>query len=356
MIWKSFTQVLLVLVLTNSALPAWAQAQGINYISNLKGKVEVKRANRSTYQKAQFGTLLQPKDRLRLDKWATATVLCSNLSLWKVPAGKETVIEQGCTTGPDVIRRPNSRTTRPRSGEDPTIPYLISPRSTAVLERQLRLRWHNIGAASYRVRVWGDQVDWSIETDQAEAVFPGESQSIRSGGYYQVEITANTGASSKANPVGFTFLGDEGVKQVQQRVGDITQLALNRESEVLALAYLYQSDDLKAAAIQQLETVVQAGVRTAAVYQLLGELYQASELLQLAKINYVKAFELAKTANSLEQQAELQQHLGEVNEALAQLSNALYWFRSAQSSYRQLGDAEQVQMLQPRINYLLERV
>ncbi|MBD2096575.1 hypothetical protein H6F90_15685 [Trichocoleus sp. FACHB-591] len=86
------------------------------------------------------------------------------------------------------------------------------------------------------------------------------------------------------------------------------------------------------------------------------EKYQASELLQLAKINYVKAFELAKTANSLEQQAELQQHLGEVNEAVAQLNNALYWFRSAQSSYRQLGDVKQVQTLRPRINYLLERV
>ncbi|MBD2096577.1 hypothetical protein H6F90_15695 [Trichocoleus sp. FACHB-591] len=61
-------------MLTNSGLPAWAQAQGINYISNLKGKVEVKRANRSTYQKAQFGTLLQPKDRLRLDKLLHSTV------------------------------------------------------------------------------------------------------------------------------------------------------------------------------------------------------------------------------------------------------------------------------------------
>ncbi|MBD2096576.1 hypothetical protein H6F90_15690 [Trichocoleus sp. FACHB-591] len=167
------------------------------------------------------------------------------MSLWKVPAGKETVIQQGCGPRPDVIRRLSSRTTRSRSGENPTISYLISPRSTAVLERQLRLRWHNIGAASYRVRVWGNQVDWSIETDEAEAVFPGGSQPIRPGGYYQVEITSNTGASSKANPVGFTFLSHEGVKQVQQRVGEITQLALNRESEVLALAYLYQSDTSK---------------------------------------------------------------------------------------------------------------
>lgn len=355
--WKTIIPLCLTVTFVQNVSPGMAQPQALNYLASMNGNVKIKRANRNSYQQPYIGAELQPTDRIRLDKKASATIRCSNLKRWQVPAGRESAVKDGCPNQGSVLIRPDSKKGPTRSGEDPTIPYLITPRSTALIERQVMLKWHDIGARVYRVRVWGEQVDWSVETNKPEAIFPGESQPIQPGEYYKVEITAlDTSASSASDSVGFWFLSKAETAQIEQWVGELQQPGLPREAEVLGLAHLYRSKDLNAAAMRQLEMALESGLQTPPIYQLLGELYQSSKLQQLAKTHYAKAFDLAKAEGNLGQQAELQQSLGEVNEALAQLGNALYWFQSAQNSYLQLGDAEQVKTLQFRIDYLKERV
>lgn len=350
--------VLLVFFLIGNTIPALAQAQGLNYISNLKGKVQIRRSNWSNYQKANFGDTLSAGDRIQVAKGASATVLCSNATNWTVPPGKESLLEDGCKrTGRIVLYRKGQGIGRTRSGEDSTLPYLISPRNTALLGRQPLLRWNNINTAPYQVTVSGGGVNWSTTVSQAQIIFPGDRQPIKPGFRYRVTIVAKDGRrTAQDDPVSFTFLSDEQVRHVQQEVQQIKQLSPEPAAQVLAVAFLYQQSDLKAEALDLLESAIKKGIQTTTTVQLLGELYQQSGLPRAAKDRYVKALQLAKAESNLERQAILQTQLGEVNETLDQLKEALQSFQMAKHWYQALGDASQVKTLQVKIDDLSNRV
>lgn len=351
-------RVFLVSALLGTVTPALAQTEGLNYISNLKGNVQIKRSPWKRYQKANFGDLLSAGDRIKVAKGAMATVTCSNLTNQPVPAGKESLLQAVCKgAGRTVLQRSGQKTGPTRTGEDATLPYLISPRNTALLGRQPLLRWNAINAAPYQVTVSGGEVNWSMAVSPAQVVFPGDRLPIKPGFRYRVTVVAQDGKQTAPDdPVSFTFLSDEQVRQVQQDVRQVRQLSLAPAAQALALAFLYQRYDLKAEAIALLEAASKQGIQTTATIQLLGELYQQSGLLRSAKEHYVKALQRAKTENNLEGQARLQTHLGEVNEGLDQLKEALGWFQAARASYQTLGDAEPVKTLQAKIDDLSNRL
>ncbi len=351
-------RVFLVLVLISSVTPALAQSGELNLISDLKGNVQIKRSQWKGYQKANFGDLLSAGDLLKVAQGAMAKVTCSNLTSQLVPAGKETLLKAVCKgAGRTVLYRDGQTTSTKRSGEKLTLPYLISPRETALLGHQPLLRWHDINAAPYQVTVSGGDVNWSTTVSQAQVVFPGDRLPIKPGFRYWVTVVAQDGKQTASDdPVSFTFLSDEQVRQVQQDVRQVRQLSLAPTAQALALAFLYQHYDLKAEAIALLEAASKQGIQTTATIQLLGELYQQSGLLLSAKEQYVKALQLAKVENNLEGQALLQTHLGEVNEGLNWLKEALGWFQAAKLSYQTLGDAEPVKTLQAKIDDLSNRV
>jgi len=355
---SQFVRVFLFSALLSSATPAFAQPEGLNYISNLKGSVQIKQPNRSNYQKANFGDQLRVGTRIRVDKGAMAMVTCSNATNVQVPTGKESLLQDVCK-GSDrpVLYRKDQKAGPTRSGEDSTLPYLISPRNTALLGHQPLLRWNNIHTAPYQVTVKGGEVNWSTTVSQAQVVFPGDRQPIKPGFRYRVTVVAQDGKkTAQDDPVSFTFLSDEQVRQVQKEVQQVQQLSLDPAAQALALAFLYQHYDLKAEAIDLLEAASKKGIPMTATTQVLGELYQQSGLPRSAKDQYVKALQLAKTEKNLEGQAMLQTHLGEVNETLDQLKEALQSFQAAKSSYQSLGDTAQVSTLQQQIDDLSKRV
>lgn len=307
---------------------------------------------------ANFGDLLTAGDLIRVDKGALATVICSNLTNWSVPSDKETLLEVGCKGGGrSVLSRQDQKTGPTRAGENLSLPYLISPRNTALLGRRPVLRWNNINAAPYQVIVSGDGVKWSSTVSQLQVVFPGDQQPIKPGFRYRVTVVAQDGKQTAPDdPVSFTFLNDQQVQQVQQEVQQIKQLTLKPAAQLFALALLYQNYGLKAEAIDLLEDSSRKGIQTAATAKLLGELFQQSGLLRLAKDQYLKALQLAKAENNLEGQASLQKDLGEVNELLDQLKEARESYQTASRNYQTLGDAEQVKSLQTKIDDLSKRV
>jgi hypothetical protein len=83
------------------ARPGISQQESLNFISEIKGNVEIKRDGRKDYQKAYVGDLVNPKDRLRLGKGASAKVFCNNLDVWNPKSQREFLVSQGCssTTG-----------------------------------------------------------------------------------------------------------------------------------------------------------------------------------------------------------------------------------------------------------------
>jgi hypothetical protein len=358
--WKliSLTQIALGIMLASFATPGLAQSNSLNFISELHGEVWIKRTGRNNAQRARMGNLLNPSDRLRLGQGASAKVFCNNLSTWHLRTPGEFSVSSGCPSARAILRDEDEPPRAPtRNANDPTIPYVISPRNTAVLTLQPTLRWNPVeGATSYQVRVRGPGVNWTKTVDCSEVVYSGES-SLKPGVRYWVIVTADTGASSESEPpVGFTVLSEEEVQHVTADMTQIQQQLLSTPSKTLALAYLYRSNNLNAEAIALLEDAVETGEQMAAIYHLLGNLYQQIGLERLATERYLTALELAKAEENLEAQAEIQESLGDAGVALDQIAQAVEWFQAAQTIYRDLGDEARVEELQGKLDDLNGRV
>jgi len=346
--------VLLSLPLLTVVTPGLAQQNSLNLIFSISGNVQIKRDGRSSYQPAYIGTLLNPLDRLQLGKGASAKVLCNNLVTWNISSQGEFLGSSGCpsTEKPILIRNGSTRAPT-RTLNDPEIPYIITPRDTAVLGSQPTLRWNAVkGATSYQVLLRGAGVNWIANVKQPEVVYSG-NQTLQPGFRYRIIVTADNGVSSESDaPTRFTLLSEEDAKRVKAEIIQLQNQPLTDESKALAKAYLYKSNNLNTAAIDLLTGLVKQGSKTTAVYQLLGSLYQEAGLNQLAKEQYETALKLAQAAKNLEAQAIIQASLGAIDIAQDNLQQAFESLQSAQDSYRALGDEQQVQELQQTLNNL----
>jgi tetratricopeptide (TPR) repeat protein len=217
-----------------------------------------------------------------------------------------------------------------------SIPYIISPNSTLLLNDKPKLRWQPVpGATSYIVRVSGPKVNWETEVSTTQVVYPGEPplQPVEQG--YLLTVEADNGES----PARATFgLLDENQAQSVQTAADrIASQNLPEDAKALALADLYVGQELIAEALEVLEVSVAKGSQIAAIYHTLGDLYGQLELLSQAEKHYLKAFELATTADNIEGQANAAARLGEVYAALGNSEEASRWQKEAQERYQALG-------------------
>ena len=350
MTFKTLTGIVFSLMWLGSVVPSLANPTALNFISEIKGEVQLKRSEWNSYHRANVGDLLNPSDELQLGSDASATIMCSNLSIWVLEGDSVTQVSDGCPTGTLTQSRPNSLRVRSRAPNE-TIPYIISPRNTTLLTNRPILRWNAVpGATRYKVQVQdaGLTLDWQMETSNTEIEYPGEPP-LQQDFYYLLIVETDKGDSSEKEQgadLSFTLLDEQKAKSVRKEIAQIKQLKLSQEAEGLALAYLYQSYDLKAEAIELLEGFVKQGSQTAAVYQLLGDLYLQVGLNQPAKSSYLQALEIAQRTEDLEGQAEAQFGLGKVEYGLGKKTEPIEWLTQAQTNYQKLGDRSKVDEVQ----------
>jgi hypothetical protein len=252
-----------------------------------------------------------------------------------------------------VRRRPGDDTSPSRGVTDPTLPYLISPRNTAILESQPLLRWHPIpGVTRYRVEVGANGQTWTEEVGETQVVYAGEP--LKPGFRYWVTVTADNGTSTKGkDDVGFTVLGED---EAQEATAEIARLEGQLLTEETAFEWVevYTQHGLYADAIEVLERQVRSGNRTLDVCGALGDLYRWVGLDALAVERYEMALEQA--ARNRWEQAGLQVDLGDVNYVSGKLEEAVRWYEEALASYQALGETERVRELQGKIDDLKRRL
>jgi Tetratricopeptide repeat len=344
------TAAILSLMLRGLVSPAWANPTALNFISEIKGDVRLKRSQWNGDRRANVGDLLNPSDQLQLGLGASAKVMCNNLKVWVVPVGKISLVSDGCGSAIQPPNRPNNFRVVSRAPNE-TIPYIVSPRNTALLTNRPIFRWNAVpGATRYQVRVQdaGLTLDWQTETSDTKIEYPGEPP-LQPDSYYLLIVKTDTGKSSEeeqGSDLSFTLLDVQKAKSVRTEVVKLKQQQLTQEAEGLALAYLYQSYNLKAEAIELLEGLVKQGSQTGTVYQLLGNLYLQVGLSQQAKSPYLKALEIAQRTEDVEGKAEAQVGLGQVEYGLGKKTEAIEWLTQAQTNYQKLGDKSKVQEVQ----------
>lgn len=172
-----------------------------------------------------------------------------------------------------------------------TIPYVISPRRTLLLNGRPIIRWNPVkDATSYTVIVKGPSgYLWQNEVTENRVVYPGEPI-LESGVYYTIIVDANTGASSLDDEnfvQGFEVINDSDRLQIKNAAGAIE--ASTAEEKSLKLAKLYRENSLRSEAIALLEKLAASGSDNEEIYQMLGKLYLEIGLVNMADKYAIKA-------------------------------------------------------------------
>ncbi len=180
-----------------------------------------------------------------------------------------------------------------------TIPYVISPRRTLLLNGRPMIRWNPVkDATSYTVIVKGPSgYLWQNEVTENEVVYPGEPV-LEPGVYYTIIVDANTGASSldDENLVqGFEIINESDRLQIKNAAGAIE--ASTAEEKSLKLARFYRENNLRSEAIALLEKLAASDTENDKIYQMLEQLYLEIGLVNLADKYAIKAVELGEIEN-----------------------------------------------------------
>lgn len=322
----------------------------------VSGQVELKRFDSTIFQKTKAPLKLDSQDLLRISQPKKTRILCFGHKLSSPITQQEIAVKDVCDSEP-TIKINGSIVPRPRQPKatDPTIPYIISPRKTALLTNRPTLKWNEVaGATSYEVKLIGPRVNWKIKTDQTSIIYSGETVLQPDARYTLIIETDNNKSSqsdlSRSDGISFFVLSENKVKEINQAVENLEEKPLTPEMKGLAIAYFYQAENLKAKAIEVLEELSQQETVEPEVYRTLGELYQEISLNSWAKEQYEKAWELIKNQpNEWEKQAVIQVRLGETHWGQGNIEKALEWLELAKSNYDRLKLEENYKAIEERM-------
>lgn len=321
----------------------------VGRIANIEGVGLLKREAWNEFYRTVKGTKLCLGDRIKAAPGGRIIIQCadSKPTVWTVSNGETQGAAKGCPKPERPRYEIDGPTVPMRTETARRIPYIISPRKTARLNNQPKLRWIAVeGATSYSVRVSGSGVDWKTDVSTTEVVYSGQ-QPLTTGVNYLLTVKADNG--EKADEVVFFLLDENKAQPLRDAALAIAKQNLPDEAKALALADLYIGRErLIPDAIDVLEPLAAKGSQTAAVYHTLGDLYTEIGLFSQAEKYYSKAVELATTAKDIEGQAVAAARLGGAYVALGNLDKAISWFKKAQIGYQQLGDMQRVRNLETR--------
>lgn len=331
------------LSLSAIALTALPVQASLARIISIEGEVELQRDSWTRFQRALPGTALYGPDLLQPERGSRVVVICPNGSTrWIVPAGTVSAVNNGCPGTPNRLR-PQFGIGDLRGGSDPSIPYVIVPRTDGVLTPRPSLSWNPVeGAEGYTVTLEarGETV-WQIETEQTEIPYPEDEPELTPRRLYTLAVVSDTGASSadEEPSLRFNLLAGEQAEAAQAEIDAIHALDISEELKTLILVEeVYPNYSLTAAAVRDLEGLLDSDVETAQVYRLLGDVYLKSGLRLLAEESYAEAVALATMSNVLEEQVLAQLGLGVLYREVEEPERARQQLQCAQAGAMELGD------------------
>ncbi|WP_204140065.1 hypothetical protein [Halomicronema sp. CCY15110] len=337
------------------SVPALAQSLGVNYISDIGGQAEVN-GNR-----AYVGDFVRGTDELRVRSGGNVGIVCNNETRERqFPAGTYTVGDY-CTES-SSLRTGRRRPSREVNG---TVPYVISPRETALLPGTVpTLSWNPVaGAQTYQVQVYANPTQplWTEEVSGTSVAYDGPP--LEPGVRYLIEVSSDTGLSSNAlgAAVGFRLLLSSEAEPILVEAEALRAAELNEDATAIALALLYSNSPpptgpnpltLTQAAIDMLEDRIEAGTDNALIYVLQGDLYLSIGLTPEAQTLYRQGLALATESGQLQGQAGAWDGLALLAQARVDIETAIAQTQEALALYDVLGDSEQVAVLAERLDFL----
>ncbi len=358
-------------------------------IESVSGQVQLKRENWKDFHLVSVGTNLEQGDQLKPITGSRVQVICPDLSKRSVKAGVSSGLKVICpkqevTIGvrgpsPGVLGgiSASRKILSPGvlSGISTSIPYIISPRHTLLLNNFPSLYWNSVSGASYYTVQLNGPAGMLKEYQSKENHINLPKNSLLASEPYSFTVKTNTSRTSKedkSSDLDFRVLGTSEAKFVRNKADQIIQKSLSKQATALLLAELYStyilpesvindygltSENFKtytltADAISNVYNLILHGEQSPILYRTLGDLYRQSGLSLLTIGAYQRVIELANTSEDLEEKTTAQYGLGEVHEALNNFGTAIKFYRQAKDGYRALGDNQKISSLNLQIQSL----
>ena len=288
--------------------------------------------------KIPAGKLLCGDEFIEASRGAKVEVFCFNSGeIWHVISGIRSRVSEGCLSNiasniakNDCIPEEGCHSDDPRGPlSNKNTPDIITPYNTDIINPKPPLSWYAVSNANgYTVRVrdiTGTGVNWDRRSPNSTSnvmriEYPADAAPLQPGHQYKLTVEVQTQSNTSPGEEIFTMLSEEEIQEVQEIVAKIDALNLPVEEKVLLDLYsLYTNKNLIAEIIERLETLVRSGSQTPKVYRLLGDIYYRQRLLDIAKMRYEKAVELATNRQDNEELTAAQSKLTQINGELEKL-------------------------------------
>jgi Tetratricopeptide repeat len=354
---------------------AIAQSARIHSIQG-QGKVKLQRQNRTSWDLIGVGKDIQEGDQIYPESKMKVWVRCPNQKdPVRVKAGVPSGIGSICINWIDPDVRGSSLDLATLGGYDPSLPYLIAPRHTLLVNPTPLLKWNAVpGTIEYTLEVQSPKgLVWQTKTKDNKTLYGGPA--LEAGTPYNVVIITNTGKSSleEKNPDGKNKTSHLEFRLLRPaEISTLAKTKLTTIADILSLADYYadytipesllpsyqlhrdyaETYTLVGEAIALLESVIQKGQSTPLIHRSLGDLYWQTGLVHPAEAEYRKAIALAKGPEYLEDVTLAQEQLGQIYWTIGKKAEASRAYAQAKEGYQALGDQSKVEELQTQLDRL----
>ncbi|NET36656.1 MAG: hypothetical protein F6K19_32285 [Cyanothece sp. SIO1E1] len=335
---------------------------GVLYIDS--GSVSIKRAWWLRFSDTYNGVELGGRDQIRAASGSSAELRCPDSERRvPVPAGTTRSVNSLCNTDNPIYRPYEALTFGDlRGGSDPALPYVLAPRTGAVLDATPTVSWNPVeGATRYTVRMEErirrnqkepDRVLWELETSETQIEYPTDSAPLESRVFYSVVVETDVGQSSSKEASERQSFRLVAKPELAEQLSEIEALGLPLDVETVRKASLYMESDFYSAVIHMLKKSIAEQGNSSRVLQALGNAYLASGLQLLAEKAYLEALSTALLYQDLEDWTMTQVTLGELYGRVEHPERAIQRLRQAQLGAFFVCDLELMEQVQGTLNGL----
>lgn len=329
------------------------QSQGTslpNLLVEVQGDVWLRRAGWGEFVPAGFGIAVFPGDLLRVDVGSVASLFCGDEASWG--GGPETLggdgMEHGIPCQAGRPPRPWTDVAALRAEGDGSLPYIVQPRNTALLNDRPQIHWHEIDTeATYIITIIAEDGEErpSFEATGGASDWPSDWPPLEVDATYLLRVsTKGKSHQEESTPAGqgFWLLDTNESEEVQEQEERLRAQSLPATAIDLVVAELYLNHGMRSEAIGLLERVVQRD-GTPAVYLSLSRVYLEVGVALEAKAFFDQALIAAQASGELEAEAEALVGLGLSIRLLGDDSDALQHFERAKELYEKIGAKESIE-------------
>lgn len=233
----------------------------------------------------------------------------------------------------------------PRGGTRNDIPYIITPRKTAILTPVPEFQWHAVPRAlAYTVTLRGPEgIVWTTTVTEPRVTYGGD-QALKPGVPYSLTVKAeaiaanSTLTSTEEGLPGLSFYLLPNEQKIQLMETIETLQPPDTVAESLALAKTYRDYNIMGEAIALLERRRSEGATSIELNRLLGELYLQVRLNRDARNVFEQARALAESTDDLRHQADINAFLAHIALGMRQPDVARQYLAEAEALYVKVGD------------------